>query len=92
MTDGMPNEDIMRSLAQYLLGELLQAHEVQDIEPEQNLLRGGLLDSTGAVRLAGYIEERYCIEIEPVEFVPENFQTLSSLARFIARKRAASTG
>jgi len=53
---------------------------------EESFLDRGILDSTGVMELIAFIEGRFGVKIEDHELLPENLDTLSSLARFIEGK------
>ena len=53
---------------------------------EESFLDRGILDSTGVMELIAFIEGRFGVKIEDHELLPENLDTLSSLARFIEEK------
>lgn len=53
---------------------------------EESFLDRGILDSTGVMELIAFIEGRFGVKIEDHELLPENLDTLSSLARFIEQK------
>ena len=50
----------------------------------------GLMDSTGVLELISYLEEKYAINLESSEIVPENLDSVEKLARFVRRKIAES--
>lgn len=50
------------------------------------LLESGALDSLGVVQLTMLLADRYDIEIDDDDFVPENFESVSSLAKFVKSK------
>ena len=49
----------------------------------------GLLDSTSVLELVMFVETTWGIEVEDGELVPENMDSIDSLAAFIRRKQAA---
>ncbi|HEX2648632.1 MAG TPA: acyl carrier protein [Burkholderiales bacterium] len=53
---------------------------------EESFLDRGILDSTGVMELIAFIEGRFGVKVEDHELLPENLDTLSSLARFIEQK------
>jgi acyl carrier protein len=53
---------------------------------EESFLDRGILDSTGVMELIAFIEGRFGVKVEDHELLPENLDTLSSLARFIEGK------
>lgn len=46
----------------------------------------GLIDSTGILELIMYLENEFRVKIDDDELVPENFNTLDSIATLIERK------
>ncbi len=47
----------------------------------------GIVDSTGILELVCHLQEKYAIEIEDDELVPDNLDSLSRVATFVERKR-----
>jgi acyl carrier protein len=56
---------------------------------DDSFLEHHVLDSTGFLELISHLEETYGIKVLDDEMVPENLDSLRSVADFIARKRAA---
>jgi acyl carrier protein len=47
----------------------------------------GIVDSTGILELVCHLQERYGIEIDDAELVPDNLDSVSKVARFLERKQ-----
>lgn len=58
-----------------------------DVSPDTPLLDSGVLDSLGILQLMTFIGEQMGVEVSDDDFIPENFQTVGSLSRFVAAKR-----
>lgn len=56
-----------------------------DYENERKLIDNHLLDSLNIITLVAEIEEEFDITIPPVEIVPDNFNSMESLAYLINR-------
>ena len=65
--------------------------DVSAVGDSQSLLAAGALDSLGVLRLVALIEERYGISVQDDDLMPENFDTIDSIAAFVAWKRDAHT-
>ena len=52
-----------------------------------SFLEHHVLDSTGFLELISHLEATYAIKVDDQEMVPENLDSLDSIARFLARKR-----
>jgi acyl carrier protein len=57
------------------------------IDADTPLLDSGILDSLGIVQMMTFLGESMDVEVSDEDFVPENFETVASLARFVASKR-----
>ncbi len=53
---------------------------------DDSFLEKGIFDSTGILELVSFVENKYSVELEPEELVPENLDSIASLARFLQRK------
>jgi acyl carrier protein len=56
-----------------------------EITSSTDLLLTGLVDSLGVVQIVAWIEDQMGIEIEPVDVVLENFQTVDLMLAYIER-------
>jgi acyl carrier protein len=55
---------------------------------QASLVDGGILDSTGVLELAAFLETRFKIKIDDSEILPANLDSIDRVVQFIARKRA----
>jgi acyl carrier protein len=60
-----------------------------DFSDDDSFLDNGIIDSTGVLELITFLESTYDITIEDEELVPENLDSITNVARFLARKRQA---
>lgn len=58
---------------------------------DDSFLDMGIIDSTGVLMLVGYLEEEFGIEVEDQEIVPENFDSVAKLTRYIQQKQSNVT-
>ena len=79
--------DMVGALREYIVNELLTEKPAEPIGESDNLLSSGVLDSMGLLQLVAFIEDEFGVSISSDEFQPENFQTLSSIAGLIQKKR-----
>ena len=54
----------------------------------QSLLDAGVIDSTGVLELVSFLERTYRIRINDEDLVPENLDSIASIAEFLQRKLA----
>jgi acyl carrier protein len=84
----MSGNDNMRDRIQGFILERFPLARKQHFDHQTPLLDGGLLDSLGILDVVGFIEDSFEITLNDDELVPENFQTISHLVAFVARKRS----
>jgi len=60
------------------------------LDPDDDLLKSGVLDSFNIVSLAMFAQEQFGVEFEGEELVRDNLARLSSLVALIRQKQAAA--
>ncbi len=63
-----------------------------EIHEDLALLESGILDSLGILQLVTFLGDELGVEVSDEDFVAENFETIGSLARFVARKQSFKAG
>jgi acyl carrier protein len=56
-----------------------------------SLLQEGIIDSTGVLELVMFVEETFGFTVEDEEIVPENFDSVERLARYVRSKTGEVT-
>ena len=56
------------------------------LDEEASLLEMGVVDSTGLLELLAFVEQQFGVRPDDGEIVPENFDGIGPLSRFIERK------
>ena len=76
--------EIEQKIRDFIRHELLFGKELT-LSEETALIDTGIVDSVGVIRLANYIESEFGVVIEPLDFVPENFETISAIRILVTR-------
>ncbi len=63
----------------------------EELKQETSFTEEGIIDSTGILELVFFLEETFSISVEDDELVPENMDSLRSIAGFIHRKLNGSS-
>jgi acyl carrier protein len=78
---------ILKDLERVLLTEIIAVDlEIKSLSPDEDLLEKGIIDSIGIMKLILFIEETLGIKVDDEDIVPENFQTLNNMVKFIEHK------
>lgn len=59
---------------------------VTEVKDDDSLLQMNVIDSLGVFRLIAFLEETFALTVEESDMVPENFQSLNDIERFVASK------
>jgi acyl carrier protein len=83
--------DIKTSIKQHISKNILFSG--QDFAPDDDasFLEQGIIDSLGFMELVAFVEKEYGIKVGPQDLVPDNFDSVNKLSRFIGSRIAAAT-
>jgi acyl carrier protein len=77
---------ILEGLEKYVLTVIAADLGRASIDPDEDLLEQGVIDSLGVMTLITFMEDTFGIEIGDEDIVPENFQSLNILTKFVEQK------
>lgn len=60
------------------------------LRDDASLLDSGVVDSTGMMEVIAFLEKTYGMTIEESEMVPDNLDSILSIAAYVERKRQAA--
>lgn len=60
----------------------------EDLAADTSLIDSGIVDSTGMLEVILFLERTYEIQVLDTETTPENLETLSRIAAYVADKQA----
>jgi acyl carrier protein len=86
----MNGEPVKDELRRFIVENYLAGDASDPVGDDDSFLQKGIIDSIGVIELTQFVQERYGIKIEVKEIVPENFDTLRNLEKYIASKRGAN--
>ncbi len=73
----------IESLIVSFIRDELAGDDGLEIELDENLLTGGLVDSVGIMRLIAHVQERLGVDVPPTDLVPDNFRTVRVMAAYM---------
>lgn len=74
----------------YIMENLLFSNDDAELPNDASLLERGVIDSTGVLEIVLFLEEEFGIAIKASEMLPENFDSVNNMVRFVERSRAAT--
>jgi acyl carrier protein len=80
-------------LREQIRGFIIENFLFGDAEPltddAVSLLDNGIVDSVGVLEMVAWLEENHGLKVEDQELVPENFDSVERLTRFVERKNGS---
>ena len=80
--------DVEVSIRDFIVDNFLFRDDRDSLSDTESLLEGGLIDSTGVLELVAFLETEVGIEIADAEIVPENLDSIKSIATYTKTKLA----
>lgn len=78
--------DVESRVREFLLARFPSASpQIERMRPDQHLW--DVVDSLGLIELVEFVERAFSIRVEPIDFVPENFESLEQLSRFVVAQQ-----
>lgn len=74
----------------HYIDEKLLVGGSRDYKDEASFLQTGIVDSLGILDLVSFVEERFGIEVDDDEVVPDNFDSVQQLSSYVRRKQGTS--
>jgi acyl carrier protein len=78
---------VTTELEAFIVDEIALGRGMASIEPEEDLLARGVIDSLGVTQLVAFLEERFGIRVTDDELTPANFRTLAAIEAFVGCKQ-----
>ena len=73
----------LETLDKYMITEFAVNFGKKSLEPDEDLLGSGIIDSMGILKLILFLEETFGIHVADEDIVPENFQNLNGIVKFV---------
>ncbi len=61
---------------------------IDKVKDSDSLSNVGLMDSLVIIKLVIFLEEEFGINLEPVDFLQKNFDTIDSINDFVSKKKS----
>lgn len=78
--------DISNNIKQYITKNILFDAQGFPYDEDASFLAEGIIDSLGIMELVAFVEKEYGIRVAEEELLPENFDSVNKLSRYIKSK------
>ena len=79
------------SLEKFLVAEIAAGLGKKAVDPDEDLLQQGIIDSLGLMKLIDFMERSFGIRVSDEDIVPENFQSVYCMTRLVEQQLAGSS-
>jgi len=80
----MQTVDIERDIRSFLVDTFFQGR-ADKLQNDGSLL-GTVIDSTGALELVNFLQERFGITVEDEDVIPENFDSVKNVVAYVSKR------
>ena len=77
-----------QKIHQFIADNFLFREDRASVAEDESLLEAGLIDSTGVLELVAFLETEFKIQMADADIVPENLDSVRSIAGYVRRKTA----
>jgi acyl carrier protein len=85
----MTTDEIEAQVREFLVSNFLFDPDAA-LDAGDSLLENGVVDSTGMLEVIQFLEATFDIQVDDMEVLPDNLDSVRNLTNFIARKRTAA--
>ena len=75
--------EYQEAITQFILSELMEGDDRQDLAADEQILLTGLVSSVGIVRLVNFIEDQFNLHVRMKDVTIENFGTVNRIAHYL---------
>jgi acyl carrier protein len=80
-------DEIKNKLKEYIAENILFSDNGYPYLESDSFLEKGIVDSMNVMEIVAYVEDAFGIEVEDLEIVPSNFDSILSISTFVQNKK-----
>jgi len=78
---------VQTQIRHYILENFLYTSDESKLGDSDSFLEHGIVDSTGILELLMFVEEAFGFEVDDEEVLPDNFDSVERLTRYVEQKK-----
>ena len=78
--------NIQEEVISYIRENFIVGRSDTEIILDESLIDSGIIDSTGILELVMFLEERFSINVDDEELIPENLDSINNIVSFLKNK------
>ncbi len=80
-------EALEATIRNFVVQNFLYGDQTRPLGNDDSFLETGIVDSTGILELVGFLEKECGLTVLDTEIVPDHFDSIARLARYVHRKK-----
>ena len=88
LVDRVGIEIVRDQVHEFIVMNFLYDGNADSLDDDLPLLEQGVIDATGILEIALFVEDTYGIQVTQSDLVPENFDTVRNIAAFVVEQIA----
>lgn len=72
-----------QTIKEFVIEEFLPDVSVSELDADLDLLKSGVVDSLGLLKLIAWLEDRFELSVEDAALDPDNFRTVTAIDAFV---------
>lgn len=72
-----------QTIKAFVIEEFLPDVSANELDVELDLLKGGVIDSLGLLKLIAWIEDEFELSVEDAALDPDNFRSVAAINAFV---------
>ena len=81
-------KDVLRD---FIVSNYMKGYRTGPLADDDSFLDQGIIDSVGVIELTAFVQRTYGISVGVNDIMPENFDTLNNLEKYIMKKNKEKT-
>jgi acyl carrier protein len=82
----MNSNDVKDKLIVFFQNNILYNESINEIDFDASLIDSAIIDSIGIIMLVSFIEKTFDFRVNDQEILPENFETINRINKYIDSK------
>jgi len=79
-------QQLEQEIRHFVVDNFFFGEEKREFSNEASFFDTGVLDSMGVLTLVSFVQEKYAIRVDDKDLVPDNFDSVHRVARFVHSK------
>jgi acyl carrier protein len=81
----LTEETVREQVRDFIKMNFLYDGDISNLDDAESFLAAGIVDTTGVLELVLFVEDAYGLTVEQDDLLPENFDSVNNLTRYIIR-------